>query len=359
VLRATPDWDALPLDTPAHIRLVLMRCLEKDPRARMGNIGTARFLMTEALPVGRDATHALTPAYGVRRRPAAVAGAIGLLAGGALTAAVISVLPQPSSDDGAYRALLAPVQEAMLTGPEAGRFAVSPDGRQLALVARGADGDTRLWIRPLDGRANAHPLAGTEGAAFPFWSSDGRAVAFTAQGRLKTVQISGGPPLTVCELKLPYGAPGAWAADGTILLTPAVGPIHRVSASGGEPSPVTALNTGRGETVHGWPSLLPDGKHFLYLALVGAPGARKSLTYVASLDGRGEPRPVLQDTGAARYSGGHLLYTRGSTWYLGFGANYTYDVFPDGQRILVNVAREQPTGAPVSLIVNWPALLTR
>jgi Tol biopolymer transport system component len=314
VLRASPDWNALPRDVSTAVRLMLKRCLEKEPGGRIGQIGTARFLMTEAVTTLAD-TAVSAPAKGyVLQRRAALAIAAGLLGGVVLTAAVVWVsLPWiPPPEERAYRALIPPPDDAAVTGPAGGRFAVSPDGRQLAFVATGPDRQSRLWIRRLDG-TNAHALPGTEDAAFPFWSPDGRFVAFTAQNKLKTIEASGGPALTVCDVTLPYGAPGAWSRDGTILLTPAVGPLHRVRASGGVPSPITTLNTDRGETVHGWPSLLPDGQHFLYLALVGAPGAAKAVTYVASLNGLEQPRVVLADGTAAGYVAGHLLYPRGRT----------------------------------------------
>jgi Tol biopolymer transport system component len=316
VWQATPDWNALPRGVSAPVRLMLTRCLEKDPAVRIAQIGIARFLMTEAVTalVGTAASSSETNGNTVHRHTV-FAAAVGLVVGAVLTAlaAWMSVeWIRPSPTERAYRALIPAADDAAVAGPAAGRLAVSPDGQLLAFVATGPDRQARLWIRRLDG-TTARVLPGTEDAGFPFWSPDNRFVAFTAQRKLKIVDVSGGPVLTVCDMTLPYGAPGAWSADGTILLTPQIGPIQRVRASGGLPSPVTTMNTGRGETVHGWPSVLPDGRHFIYLALLGAPGASKGVTYVASLDGQEEPRVVLQDGAAAKYVDGHLLFTRGNT----------------------------------------------
>jgi WD40 repeat protein len=122
-------------------------------------------------------------------------------------------------------------------------LALSPDGRQLAYVAT-TDGQSRLWVRLLDD-TDARALAGTEGASFPFWAPDARAIAFFAEGKLKRVDLAGGTPQVLADA--PGGRGGTWSSDGVILFTPgnissaSNSVITRVSAAGGTPMAVTPV----------------------------------------------------------------------------------------------------------------------
>jgi len=118
-------------------------------------------------------------------------------------------------------------------------------------------------VRPL-GLLNAQALPGTEGAYLPFWSPESRALGFFAGGKLKKIELSGGPPLTLCET--PLGLGGSWNRDGVIVFVPKWGIVHRIPDTGGVPTPVTTLDQSRQEQSHLWPSFLPDGRHFLYWA---------------------------------------------------------------------------------------------
>ena len=141
------------------------------------------------------------------------------------------------------------------------RFAVSPDGRRLAVVAAEESGRARLWLREL-ASATFQPLPGTEDASYPFWSPDSESIAFIAAAKLKTIRASGGSPVAVCDGGF---RTGAWGRDGFILFAPAgSSPLYRVRASGGEPTPVTTLDRASGEVQHSYPAFLPDGRHFLY-----------------------------------------------------------------------------------------------
>ena len=147
---------------------------------------------------------------------------------------------------------------------------LSPDGTLLAFVGVSEEGSA-LWIRPLDS-LTPERLAGTEGAEYPFWSPDSRFLAFFAGGKLKKIDVSGGPPQTLCDA--PRGRGGTWAEDdegrGVIVFAPTQrSPLHRVSSAGGESLPVTRLSDEGDTRNHRQPRFLPDGRRFLYLSLTG------------------------------------------------------------------------------------------
>jgi Tol biopolymer transport system component len=169
--------------------------------------------------------------------------------------------------------------------PSFGGTAISPDGRLLVFSARdnGAKGPV-LWLRPIDSVA-AHPLSGTEGRQFPFWSPDSQSLAFFVDDKLERMTITGGAPVTLCEVKVPGPAGGAWNRDGLILFAGDDG-LYRVSASGGIAARITQVQAERYETGHGFPQFLPDGQRFLYYIQSSDPGVQG--VYVASLDRPGE-----------------------------------------------------------------------
>lgn len=196
-----------------------------------------------------------------------------------------------------------------LTGDFAGPPVLSPDGATLAFTGTRPDGKTAIWIRPMNS-LEAHELAGTEGAIFPFWSPDGHAMGFFADAKLKTIDVAGGSAATICDAQFARG--GSWGSDGTIVFTPATQTgIMRVSATGGTPSAVTKLDHAQ-HSSHRWPFFLPDGKHFLYLAINHDPArAENDAVYYASVDGR-ENRLLFRTQANATYSKGYILFARGS-----------------------------------------------
>ena len=308
ILEREPEWKALPDTTPVSVRQLLQRCFEKDPRRRVRDIGDARIELDDAL-AGR-ATGAPVARRAGRERVAWIASALVTVAAVFAVGSVLYLRGAPA-DTRAYRSsILPPAGES--APARVGRFALSPDGRRLAFVGENG-GATGLWVQSLDGLV-AQPLAGTEGAGSPFWSSDSRFIGFFVGGKIKRVEATGGPPVTLADA-IPN--PGAtWNRDGTILFASfgPGNPIRRVSASGGAPSPVTSLNADNGETQHWFPFFLPDGRHFLYFAVgnktVG-PSSPNGI-YVSALDSN--QRKLLVPGGStAMYALGYLLFLREQT----------------------------------------------
>ena len=206
---------------------------------------------------------------------------------------------------------------------------VSPNGKWVVIAAVGEDGVTRMYLRALDS-VEMRPLAGTEsGNALPppvFWSPDSRFIAFSftngpfTSGQLKKLDISGGPPTTICDI--PAAVPGGtWNNDGVIVFAANNAPgLMRVSAAGGVATPVTSLDRSRGETNHRYPRFLPDGKHFLYQRISNNPENRG--IFVGSIDAKPEEqslKPVLLSDRQAIYTEplgrgpGRLLFLRDTT----------------------------------------------
>ena len=279
ILTKEPDWTALPAHTPLAVRRLLRRCLERDRKRRLDSAAAARLEIDEASapPSAADITAISTIDSGqatrsnTRTLPWAITGAA------LIVTSVLLMLWAP------WRATPEPARLTFELQTESGgspsSFAISPDGTQV--VARIQVGDVpRLSIRPL-ARLEAITLSRTDGATSPFWSPDGRAIGFFADGKLKTVDIvGGGTPQLLAEAG--QGLGGSWNRDGVILFAPDLnGPIYRVAAGGGTPVAVTDLDTTRGDLAHRFPCFLSDGVHFLFL--VRSPRPEAGGIYLGSL----------------------------------------------------------------------------
>ncbi len=314
VLKAEPNWDALPEEVPAAIRKLLRRCLTKDRRERLQAIGEARIEIAECLSapggsVGEEAAGLKPGNKGWWREQLAW-----VLAGAFLVAAIVGAV--------SYLLLVRAPASAVVSGilpPEKTQFnfetdsgpALSPDGRTLAFSPVDASGKTMLWVRPLDS-TSARLLPGTEGADHPFWSADSRAIGFFAVGKLKTIEASGGPVLVVGDA--PGSTGGSWNREGTILFAANLGKgLYLAAGSRVASVPVIELDVSK-HSFYSYPHFLPDGKHFLYWA-GGADPATGGI-YFASLDGK-ENRILMLvkggDIGFNMYASGFLLYIHDST----------------------------------------------
>jgi eukaryotic-like serine/threonine-protein kinase len=257
VLKAEPEWDRV----PAKAERLLRRCLEKDPKRRLRDIG-------DAWPLLEDAPATQPAPRGWPWLGWAVAA---LLAAAGLPLAFVHFREKPRVAE--------PVRFQIPLPAGSGQFGLSPDGRWLAFMVQGAQGRA-LWLRALDS-LESRPLPGTAdiGRTF-FWSPDSRSIAFGAGGKLKKLGIFGGFPQTICDIDLSSGGVGgAWNSDGVIIFGGDPSGIMRVSAAGGVATPLTAP---RGN-FHAFPSFLPDGRHFVYLSASTDPGI-----FLGSLDAKPE-----------------------------------------------------------------------
>jgi eukaryotic-like serine/threonine-protein kinase len=277
---------------PVKVRKLLRRCLEKDPKQRLRDIGEARFLLEDAPPV---AVGLAAPLPWIAAGVFAVAAlALGLVAYRHITEETrvlkMSVLPPEKA---AFNARSLP--------------AVSPDGRRLAFVAT-LDGKDQLWVRDLDSLA-ARPLTGTDGADDPFWSPDNRFIGFFADGKLKKIEVAGGPALTLCDAVVARG--GTWSKDDVIVFGVNNGGTFRVPAAGGNAAPLTTPDTASGELDHRSPWFLPDGRHFLYTA--ASTDQEKIMIYASAIDSKERTRVVAAASNAVYAAPGFLLFVRAGT----------------------------------------------
>jgi eukaryotic-like serine/threonine-protein kinase len=277
----TREVDLAPIPGPL-VRLV-RACLRKDPRERLRHIGDAMTLVDDAITPG-------APARSESRAPAWAYVAAILALGTAVGALGWRVLqPVPRSQQGAVFLVDAPPGAAFNYTYTA--TAVAPDGRELAFRVATASEAPALWLRPLDD-ATGHRLAGTDGGDFPFWSPDGRSLGFFAAGKLKRLDVAGGPPIALCDVsdadEIVSGA--SWNSNGAIIFGSPHG-IFRVSASGGTPVLISPVDAGHQETGYGFPQFLPDGDRFV-MAVRSDDPARAGL-WVSSLSHPDRKRLVL------------------------------------------------------------------
>ena len=299
VLADPPAVSSLRPEISPPLDRVARRCLAKDPDARWQStadlVDELRWIARHPT-AGADTIESPVPHV----RPLSALAAIVSVA---LIAAALAWLQwRPASMPQTAPETRTEIVTSATSDPTS--FALSPDGRQIVFVASG-DGASRLWLRSL-AATTAQPLAGTEGAASPFWSPDSRAIGFFAGGALKRLDLGGGAPQTLAPAPAARG--GTWGADSVIVFAPTnSGSLMRVAATGGDAVPVTML--GPTQAGRRWPHMLSDGRRFLFLGLDQPDTAG---IYLGALDGSAPTRLTSSESAGVSLPG-WLLWVRGGT----------------------------------------------
>lgn len=264
--------------------------------------------------------------------PWAIAG-VGMLA--AIILALLYTQAGPRSEMVMRSSILPPEKSQFtLLGMEPGPIVVSPDGRRIAFSAVDQQGKTVLWVRELDS-LSAQPLAGTDSASFPFWSPNSRYVGFFAEGKLKKIQASGGPPQTLADA--PNGRGGTWGAGDDIVFSPSPeSPLQRISASGGTPADI--MDWPSQFLSQRWPCFLPDGHHFVYFDRNIADPNQTGI-YIAQLGTKGRSFLLRTDSNAIYAAPGYLLYLRGDLLFAQPFDAHRLRLSGDGKPIAEHVGR--------------------
>jgi len=293
VVKSEPAWSALPATTPPAVRRLLERCLRKDPARRLRDIADAKLDIDEALTEPAPIAHAAPTITGTRERWLWIA---------AMCVAVVALAVMTAAYFRRGSPVAPEVRLQIVTPPgPVTDFAMSPDG-QTVVFAAVTDGKTELWLRPL-GAVTAQRLPATAGAEYPFWSPDGRSIAFFADQKLKRVEIANGTIQTLADAPAPRG--GTWG-DGTILFAPAnISALRRIPAGGGASADATRLETPE-HASHRLPVFLPDGRRFLYFV---SGTAKVQGVYLGSLDSE-PPRRLFESESAAIFSAPDVLLFR-------------------------------------------------
>ncbi len=316
VLRQEIDWSALPAEVPSRIRGLLERCLDRDPRRRLRDIGEARLVLAGGEPLSATgaapASSTSAPSAAASPARSALPWVLVAVLAVALAAvgAVAVVRGRPAARRPVRSFLLPPDKTSFAFDGAIGGPELSPDGTRLVFVARDAGGKTSLYVRPLDSQA-ALPLAGTDGASYPFWSPDGRYVGFFVPGKLKKIDAAGGPPETICAAA--SGRGGTWNRDGVIVFAPDLyGSLERVASAGGAATALTVSGVAAQQTSQRWPAFLPDGRHFLFWAggPLNASEVKTDGIYVGSLEDAASAFLEQADSDAVYAPPGYLLFQR-------------------------------------------------
>ncbi|MGE0454600.1 MAG: protein kinase [Vicinamibacteria bacterium] len=320
VLVLEPDWTALPESTPPALARLLRRCLRKDRNERLHDLADAarelkELQQTLSSEVASEAFVEGRPRVAVRRTPGGswiAAAAIVLVASAGIVVLARQRGAAPPTDARLPRlqAVLPRDVELPRLGGAQVPFAVSPDGQQIAFVGVGVGaGWCQLYVR--DRReVHARPVPGTDGASNPFFSPDGRRIAFAAGRKLKKVDLDTGAVVTLADVQQFRG--GSWGEDGMIVFNRGHGGLVRVAESGGETQEVTRTEPVQPLATHRWPVLVPRSR----LALFDITGQNYPHA-VAIVDlGTGRIRVLAEQASSPRWSPtGHLLFARQGILY--------------------------------------------
>jgi serine/threonine protein kinase len=311
IIKGEIDWTAIPNGIPQQVLRMLRGCFEKDRRLRIPDIAVVRFLVADfsaqapaLVTAARPKTHMLWKV------------SVSLLAVALVALLIVNNSPSNGAIlESTHLSFTPPPNVAVTFGRGYGTTpgpSISPDGRTLAFLGRDASGKVQIWVRPLNSDS-AVALDGTDDAIHIFWSPDSRFIGYFAQGRMRRVPKTGGPPQTICAIpSRGSGRGAAWGSSGEIVFNGGPRQLYRVSAGGGEPTILARTTPNLAD--YSFPAFLPDGKHVLFFA--EALSAQLAGVYVISLDGLNPKRIVSADTGAVYDpSSGRILFGYEGTLY--------------------------------------------
>jgi len=329
ILMKEPDWDALPPETPALVRMLMERCVAKAPHHRVADIAAALFALTAAtelpaLPAASGGTRA--------RRTSIIAAGVAVLAGSAVLAALWLRSGAAPSRAVVRTQIAMPGTSLTLSGNYA--LALDPAGRTLVFAGRRPGEPSRLYRRLLSEDSMA-ALAGTEEAIGPVFSPDGEWLLFFQGRKLRRMPARGGAAADVADAIAVQGA--SVAPDGSVVFNPQHGEgLLRLPRQGGAPEPLTAVERNAGEAGHHWPHVLPGGTHVIATIEIDGKSYSEARIVLISLSD-GERRVLIDGGSDARYvPTGHLVYWRaGDLWAVPF-----------------DLKRLEVTGAPVVVVRN-------
>jgi serine/threonine-protein kinase len=312
ILERDPDWSALPATTPPRLRELLRRCLRKDARERLRDIGEARIALDE---ISKGVTGVEAQGDGATSaRKSPILFQVGLVLLTALVAVIATRLVSrfPTRLPIALSVIL-PRGERLEGGLENNVLAIAPNGRSLVYASQGA-GAHRLFLRRLDGPEIVE-MPGTSDARNPFYSPDGEWVGFFAGRHLLKASVRGGTPVELAEVASDRG--GAWLEDGSIVYSPTfAAPLYRIGSNGGDRRQITTVDSTRSERTHRWPCALPGGEWVVFtVGVTNSPGGYDDASLEAVSMRTGERR-LLSRGSCARYAPGkQLIFARGGSLY--------------------------------------------
>ena len=256
VIEREPEWSRLPKNTPAQVRHMLQRTLHKDRKRRLQTAADARIEIEDAIAAPKDSGATQAASTSKSKLPWAVATSLALITAASLVF-VLRNRPADVQKTSARLTIPLPPGQEITTYP-----AITRDGRTVAYVTQQGTEDTQLYLRDLNS-FEARPMAGSSGARQPFFSPDGKWVAFFAQGQLQKAEVAGGAPIRLAEAGQPYG--GTWDEDNTIIYAASLGSgLLRIPASGGTPESLTKPDGSANGYAHVFPQALPGGRSLLF-----------------------------------------------------------------------------------------------